>query len=139
MAGVITKRSDFDSDRVTPAHVGFTGTASANATSNIDYKVTADSVLDRIQLIFSSSLLGDKYTVQIVDKDNALGGGANIVVASVFNEFNVDTALQTQVDYTSPIPIAIPANTYIRVRYTATALLGSVGVKANVFKFEYRD
>lgn len=139
MAGVITKKSDYDSHRVFPAHVGFTGTATANSTTNIDYKVTEASLLDKLQLVFYSLLSGDKYTVQVIDKDNVLGGGENVLVTSIFTDFNVDTLLQSQLLYESPIPILIPANTYVRIRYTSTALLGSVAVKVNLYKYKYTE
>lgn len=136
MATCVRKESDMDSDKVRFRGVGFAFTAIAGATTDGEYKLTANRIIDGTQIICKNHVHGDKVTFQVVDKDNILGYGAG----TVLDDFGVDWYLaEDQMDQ-KPIRLSYSAEIfsglYIRVKYTSVGGT-NVEVKVNIFMHLY--
>lgn len=113
---------------------GFTSTAAKNGSvTNLDYKITAERYINGIQILCSSTGAGDKATFQIVDKDNVLGYGTNVVLQEFATNWQIADSNQDQGILQLPFRGKIPANCYVRIKYTAVAGLGNVTVAVNLF------
>jgi len=103
-------------------------TASANTTTNIEYKVINQSGESETYkylkggLLFGSNIAyGDYIEVEIVDIDNILGAGAGYVVKNyVIQRFIHPTCSFTN-NIESTTPGKIPIGLYVRFKYTAVA------------------
>jgi hypothetical protein len=125
-----------DSDKVRFRGVGYAFTATAGATTNGDYKLTANRIIDGTQIIVKNHVHGDKVTFQVVDVDNMLGYGAGVVL----DDFGVDWYLaEDQMDQ-QPIRMFYSAEVfsglYIRVKYVSVGAT-NVEVKVNLFMHLY--
>lgn len=111
---------------------GFTGTATAGQSNNIDYKLTEERYINGTQIILSNQNFGDTIKFQVVDKDNILGYGAGVVLDEFASTWNVTSDKQDQGVYVLSYPAKIIANLYIRLVYNSTG--GSdVSVAVNLF------
>lgn len=108
----------------------FSGTATAMTTTNLDYKITEERYINGGRLLVSNIGDDDKITFQVVDKDNILGYGANVVLDEFIKDYFVPTAgnLEVRLDY----PAKIPANLYLRLKYTNSSLT-SASIKCNLY------
>lgn len=112
---------------------GIFGTAAANTTTNFDYQMGSSWALYGFSLIQNGGTFGDYVTIKVVDKDNVLGFGANLVVATIITKGYIDpqtTRVVTESEYAR----TIPAGLYIRIAYTNTNALLATQVAAN-FRF----
>jgi len=122
-------------DQFAFAGEGFTATAPKNgSTTNLDFKVTAERYINGIQILCSNTGAGDYAAFQIVDKDNVLGYGANTVLQEFAKTWQIADSNQDQGILQLPFRGKIPANTYVRIKYTAAniPLGGNVTVAANL-------
>jgi|SRR6185503_4441510 len=100
--------------------LGINQTALANTLSNIDLKMTEDRYINGAKLILKNHKFGDTIDFQIVDKDNVLGMGSNLVLDEFVSNWNVSEDKQDQGDYIVSYLARIPQNLYIRLVYTST-------------------
>lgn len=128
----IRKVSELDADRATYKMQGFKGTAAVNTITNIDWKVPEDRWISGGILLAQGTHWGDKVCLQIVDKDNVLGYGANVVLNEYVTDFYLVTDTEFQVQMEAPYIALIPANVYIRIAYTNTSLLDPVETVLNL-------
>lgn len=110
---------------------GIKATAAKNSTTNIDFKVTVDNIFINGGLIlYKNANWGDYITAQVVDIDNVLGYGANLVLQEYITKWYVhpdDKELKILLDYAGKIPI----NTYLRIKYTSTGVVTDVDIAVN--------
>lgn len=118
---------------------GVKATATANTTTNIDYKLLDDCLITGITLLVSSATFGDKATLQVVDVDNVLGYGAGTVLKQPGTNWYMASDVQTQLSASSLYPAKITAGLYLRVIYTSTALLTgpTVCINYHLHKVKY--
>jgi len=128
----VRKLADLDADKALLSIQGFRGTASVNSATNIDWKLTEDRWISGGILLATGTHWGDRVSIQIVDKDNVLGYGANTVLGQYVTDFYVVTDAQFQIQLEAPYIALVPANMYIRVVYTNTSLLDPVEIAFNV-------
>lgn len=128
----VRKVSDLDADKAKFKIQGFQGTAAVNATTNIDWAFPEERWMSGAILIAQGTHWGDKVTVQVIDKDNVLGYGANTVLDEYVTDFYLIADSQFQVQIDCPYVALIPAGIYIRVKYTNTSVLDAVEVAMNV-------
>lgn len=123
-------------DQFAFAGEGFTSSAPRNgSTTNLDYKITAERYINGIQILCSNTGAGDKAAFQIVDKDNIFGAGANYVLQEFATNWQIADSNQDQGILQLPFRGKIPANCYVRIKYTAVnnVLGGNVTVAINLF------
>jgi len=100
---------------------------------NIDFKIAGNpKFLSGAEFYTKGSAVGDFITVQIVDVDNVLGGGAGLVVRQLINKFYVFPELQMILDL--PFSGRIPKDLYLRLKYTSVGLV-NVDVLCNYLLF----
>ena len=111
---------------------GITGVAAANTTTAFDYRIASPLCIYGFALIQQGASFGDYISLQIIDKDNILGYGANFIVSTIITKGYADpntTRIVDKSEYARTIPIGL----YVRINYTNTALITSVNVAANFF------
>lgn len=106
------------------------GTCQAGQEVSIDYKVTgAKDYLKGGMIITQNAAFGDYFKVEVIDIDNVLGYGANLVLSTYINRWYIDPAAQ-YLAIEAPYAGHVPQNVYVRIIYTSTG--GSnVGVAVN--------
>ena len=117
-----TSRESYSSKDLNTDFKGAKFTVTANGNTNCDFKVLDDSILDGLVLDVVDSALGDKITFQVIDKDNVLGYGENVVLKQFATDIYVAPGIVRQVDYASSYPAKIYAGLYLRMIYTSTSL-----------------
>lgn len=111
---------------------GFKFTATAGVTTTGDYKILNDSLIDGAVVLVKNSALGDKVTLQVIDIDNIIGYGANVVLGQYVTNWYINPDSTFQVDLKSAYPAKILAGLYLRVSYT------SVGANNVDFLINYK-
>lgn len=123
-------QADFNSNVLNFAAKGISGTCTAGQTLNLDLKMDYDSILTGGFLVLNNHAYGDTAKLQIIDKDNILGLGANYVV----REFVTDWAMASDTQIQPWVRAGYPAkpfqNLYLRLIYTSTGN-SDVGVSVN--------
>lgn len=108
----------------------FSGSVSANSTADIDYCISAERHINGGRLLLDNIGNSDKMTFQVIDKDNVLGYGANVVLDEFIKDYFIPIAgnLEVRLDY----PAKINAGLYLRLKYTSTHASGC-NVKVNLY------
>lgn len=99
---------------------GTIGTAIAGTTTNIDIKLTDDHFITGGNLRTNQATFGDYCTFQVIDIDNILGYGTNIVLGQYCTNWYMCSDKQEQLDETIPYPAKLKAGLYLRLKYTST-------------------
>jgi len=101
---------------------------------NIDFKIAGNpKFLSGSEFYTKNSVIGDFITVQIVDVDNILGGGAGMVVRQLINKFYVFPDQQMILEL--PFSGRIPKDLYLRLKYTSIGAALPVDVLCNYLLF----
>jgi len=110
--------------------VSFSGTATAEATTDIDFQITQERYINGGRLLVSDIGDNDKITFQVVDKDNILGFGAGVVLDEFIKDYFVPTSgnLEVRLDY----PAKLIAGLYLRLKYTNSRTSNS-SIKCNLY------
>lgn len=116
-----TSKEQYSSKDLNTDFRGAKYTATANAATNCDFQVSDDFILDGLVLDVVDPTLGDKVTFQVIDKDNILGYGANVVLKQFGTDIYVSPGIVRQVDHSSPYPAKIYAGLYLRLIYTSVS------------------
>lgn len=134
----VRKVADLDSDKAKYRLQGFKGTAAvANiitgpVLTNIDWKFPEDRWISGGILIAKGTHWGDKIALQIIDKDNILGYGANFVLDEYVSDFYLISDSEFQIQIESPYIALVYGNLYLRVAYTNSSTTDAVEVAMNV-------
>jgi hypothetical protein len=108
------------------------GTATKGTTTNIDYKIEGSYMLFGAEMLYTGAVEGDYVALQIVDKDNVLGYGADVVVNEWVKKWYVPFN-STYWKVTSDMTTTIPAGLYARVKYTSVGSTNDVSIKLNYY------
>lgn len=129
-AQLVRTRAFTNSDGFRFRGSSFSDTVTANTTKDIDYKIAQERYINGGRLLVSNIGNDDKITFQVVDKDNVLGYGANVVLDEFIKDYFIPTTgnLEVRLDY----PARIVANLYLRLKYTSTHQDGC-SVKCNLY------
>lgn len=127
---IITKVSMFASDNVTFSGKGTLGTAAFGTVSNVDLVMTDDCFLTGGRLRANIPVFGDYVDLQVVDKDNILGYGANVVLNQFVTKWYMRSDDQQQVEILLSYPSKVFAGLYLRLVYHSTGTV-DVGVAVN--------
>jgi hypothetical protein len=107
------------------------GTAIAGATSDIDFRIEGAYMIFGAEMIYEHAANGDYVALQIIDKDNIIGAGANYVLCEWVKKWYVPFA-ETRWKCTSEMTTVLPPGLYARLKYTSTGAT-DVPVKINYF------
>lgn len=108
------------------------GTAIAGTTTDIDYKIEGKYMIYGAAMIYDNAVNGDYIAFQIVDKDNVLGYGANVVLNEWVKKWYVPFA-EKRWKVTSDVVTQLPvAGLYARLKYTSTGAT-DVPIKINYY------
>lgn len=129
--------SIFHEDRFDFVGNGVYSLCTKNSVTAIDFKVsTALTRVNGAELLTVGSVAGDWIECKVVDKDNILGYGANLVLNQfVYKWFVHPSGVQhLEVGYAA----SIPQNTYIRVEYHSVGTDNDVQAFLNYFLHKER-
>lgn len=101
-----------NTDKFKASCQGFTGTATAGQTTNIDYTVSATRYLTGVSVILKDQVFGDKITFQIVHPQAG-------VVEEFATNWNISADAQDQGTFEFPLRGKIPAGLKVRLAYTS--------------------
>jgi len=112
----------------------FNFTAHADSTTTYDYPLDDTYLLRGINFISDNALLGDYIQIQLVDKDNLLGLGANHLIKILVEKAWVTPTINGGLIFTKNIftPQLSVAGLYLRVSYTNTSALSGVNLYVNL-------
>lgn len=99
-------------------------------TTPIDYLIEQERYINGGFLIVDNIGLDDKISFQVVDKDNILGFGTEVVLDEFITDYYIpnDGKLEVKLDY----PAKIMAGLYVRLLYSSTHASGCL-VKCNLY------
>lgn len=104
--------------------------AGLGVVTNLDYKIIEERYINGGRLLVDSIGPNDQIVFQVIDKDNILGFGANVVLDEFITDYFVPTSgnLEVKLDY----PAKIMPGLYIRLKYKNTGDMSTV-VKCNLY------
>lgn len=127
---------------------GFSGTATSGTTTNIQYKLTEERLLNGLELLIKNHVTGDKVHFEVVDVDYAYAGifypatyngtawsiaaPTGVVLDRFAEDWNLSEDVKRQGPYLLSYPARIYANLYLRVVYVSTGEQ-NVDVRVNAF------
>ena len=115
----LSQLAHFASTNVNKNGQGVIFTALAGQTTNGDYKLVDDCFITGGILSTLTSTFGDSTTFQVIDIDNIMGYGANVVLGQYITNWYMRSDTQLQIDESIPYPAKIYTGLYLRVRYTS--------------------
>lgn len=115
-----TNINAFEKTKLNLNITGIRTTFVAGAVTNMDLKLLDDNLMTGVTIGINGANLGDTFSLQVVDIDNVLGHGANLVLNTFASSYNVVTDNQKQIDYVNSYPARLRAGLYIRVALTST-------------------
>lgn len=104
---------------------GTMGTCTPGGVTNVDLKMLDDNFLTGGHLRVKGQTFGDFLHVQVVDKDNIIGYGANVVLRQFVTNWYLSADDSQQADFGLPYPAKVIAGLYIRIVYNSIALTGT--------------
>lgn len=116
-----TSKEDYSSKDLNTDFKGAKFTITPNSENNCDFLITDDSILDGLVVDVLDQTLGDKMIFQIVDKDNVLGYGANVVLKQFGTDIYITPGIIRQIDHSSSYPAKAFAGLYLRLKYTSVS------------------
>lgn len=122
-AYILKRSSDLTRENSKFNFFGIHGTAAAGATTNIDGKFSQERYVDGGHVTLKGHVRGDRFTIQVVDKDNVLGGGAGLVLGERATAIAVQSDVENQGEQIAPYLSLIPPYLYFRIIYTSTGLV----------------
>lgn len=113
---------------------GFSGTATKNTTTNLEWKVNAteDRYIHGLRFILKNHAEGDTAKLQFVDVDGVLAP-AGTVLKEFGDSWNFDDTRADQGREGFNYIARIPAGIYMRVVYVSTGTTDDVKVKVNAY------
>ena len=120
---IISKVNMFASDNVRFDGKGIIGTVTAGTTGNIDLVMTDDCFLTGGILRTKNSYFGDYANMQVVDKDNMLGYGANVVLNQFVTKWYMRSDAQEQFETSLPYPSKVLGGLYLRIVYVSVGVV----------------
>jgi hypothetical protein len=118
----IKKVTELNADNSVYRLQGFYGQAAASSISSIDFQMAYEIWVSGGYISVKDGNWGDKLTIQIVDVNNLLGYGTNIVLRQFVENMCVVTDQQYQCNIDISYVALIPAGLYVRVVYDNTGI-----------------
>lgn len=120
-------------DKLSVAVKAHTFTANANTTTVSDFLLSEAFLFKGMRFISNNATVGDYIRLDLIDKDNVLGLGANTILKTpVERAYIQSTANSGPIEADDVSAAELPAaGLYLRISYTNTALLNAVNVYIN--------
>lgn len=128
----VVRLSDLSQEMATYRLQGIVGDCPANQVTTIDWKFPEERWMSGGIFLTRLATWGSKVDVEVIDKDNVLGFGANVVLNLFTKDFYVANG-DSQWSVECPYIALIPANIYLRVTYTNTSADVAAKVALNLF------
>lgn len=93
--------------------------AIAGQATTYDYLVSNDYLVDGAVVYVHGAAFGDKVNFQVIDKDNVMGYGANVVLGHYVFDWYINPDEAYQYDFKSVYPAKIFSGLYMRTIYTS--------------------
>lgn len=110
--------------------VSFSGLATAGQNTNIDFQLTAERYMNGGKLILEGNNIDDKICFQVIDKDNVLGYGANVVLDEFIKDFFLPQSAPLEINL--PYTARLYNGLYLRLIYKSAGN-SDVKVKCNLY------
>lgn len=118
------RKIDFTADKLVFNGVGVTGTATLGSTTNIDYLLPDDNLLQGVQAYTKTANFGDTVSLQILDTSTgAVSGTPYAVISQYVSNWRLRDDAQVQMDKQLEYPANLLAGMTLRAAYTSTGLL----------------
>lgn len=111
---------------------GVTGECAATSTTNVDWRFPNERWMTGGIFSTNNANWGDKVSLYVVDKDNILGYGAGVVLATFATDVVVYAGSGRQFDIEVPYVSYILSGLYVRLTYTNTGS-NPVGIGINLY------
>lgn len=111
---------------------GVAGTATKNMSSNIDYKMPEDRMINAVHLLLDKHVWGDVVKFQVVDVDGVYYS-AGTVLDEFASSWNVDPTLCSQRPEQIDYPAKVLKDLYVRVVYSSVGTVDDVKVSVNLY------
>ena len=112
-------RSEYSKNDLNANFRGVKFDAAAGTTTTHDFKLDDDNLVDGASVFVLNAAIGDTLTLQVIDKDNVLGFGANVVLGQYVTEWFINPASASQGEFTSVYPAKIFGGLYLRKIYSS--------------------
>lgn len=117
---VPTSNQEYSAKDLNTDFQGATFNITPNTTTDCDFLISDDSILDGLVVDILNENLGDKMSFQIIDKDNVMGYGQDVVLKQFATDIYVTPGIIRQIDHTSSYPAKAFSGLYLRLKYTST-------------------
>lgn len=128
----ISKLSDLSSESLFPYLDAFSFSVSGSGTEIHDYKIPTNMFVVAAEGIFSGQVAGDYLIISVIDKDNVLGLGENIVLSTPVNKYFITPTNNIKEKIELGYPNKAIKDLYVRFSYTTTNVLANVNVRFNI-------
>ena len=115
----LSQLSHFASTNVNSDTQGKLQTIPAGTTVSIDFKIIDDSFISGGILLTKNAAFGDKASFQVVDVDNIIGYGNNVVLGQYITNWYMRSDSEMQINENMPYPAKIMSGLYLRIIYTS--------------------
>jgi hypothetical protein len=112
-------KSEYSKVDLNANYTGNKFTASKNSTTTNDFLISDDNLVDGAVLTVLDAVSGDHVTFQVIDKDNVLGYGVNVVLGQYVTNWYMDPQSSKQMDLSSSYPAKIFGGLYLRTIYVS--------------------
>lgn len=112
-------RNEYSKNDLNANFKGCKFTATKNSTTSYDMLISDDHLADGASVFVLNAAIGDKLTLQVIDIDNVLGYGANVVLGQYVTDWYINPSASSQGEFTSMYPAKILAGLYLRKIYTS--------------------
>lgn len=99
--------------------------ANAGQVTTNDFLINDDTLINGAIVIVLNSSLGDTIACQVIDKDNVLGYGTNVVLAQYCVDWYMNPSETEQLDFMCQYPAKIITGLYLRTLYTSVGITNS--------------
>ncbi len=130
---IIRRYSELSAENSVFRLQGFGGTAAANTTTDIEWAFPEERWMTGGFVIAKDVTWGDTLTIKIVDKDNVLGMGSNLVIRTFVENMRLRSDAQWQGQIDVQYVTLIPAGIYVRAQYTNTHASNAAALGINLF------
>ena len=118
----VSNRNDYSSVDLNLNYQGQIYNLYEGSPANCDFVLSDDCIIDGMKVSVIGGLYGDKISFQVIDKDNVLGYGANLVLGQFVTNWYIDPSSTLQSDATAVYPAKVKAGLYLRIIYYPTAV-----------------
>lgn len=132
-APLVRTRAFANPDNMKFRGTGKSATCTKTTTTNVDYKLTEDRYLNGVQMIVKNHVIGDKVQLKVIDIDNILGYGANVVLDQFGKDWFLAEDKQDQGIIQLDYAALVLNNLYIRMEYVSVGTVNDVLFHANLF------